>query len=289
MTNHFIKLCFGSFSMVFLFFAQLSGAMADVKPGSESIPWKIDKYVTSPTNAEDLTNKSFTNLTFPMIVKPDTLRASGIYFAYEFSFMNTYDIGYMGLQPRPDKDGKECLHAAFSSFIKDSTTDDPQCHLGADGGPGVSCAVDFEGHCGDTYDLTVHKTAEHTWSGDLVDRETGEKVHIGTWSLPKEIGDLHSSYVGFLEYYGNPAGPTWHSCSEMAKAHVVFGPPYSTDYKGTYGRMGLPHFNNDDDCKGAESAHHGSVVPMKLHFANGAEVTGQGYEISRGFITNKTK
>lgn len=47
----------------------------------------------------------------------------------------------MGLQPRPDKNGKQRLHAAFSSFIAGTTSKDTQCSDGADGGAGVSCAT----------------------------------------------------------------------------------------------------------------------------------------------------
>ena len=135
----------------------------------------------------------------------------------------------------------------------------------------------------------MHKTAEHTWSGDLVEHETGKKVHIGTWSLPKEIGNLKSSHFAFIEYYWNPAGPTWKSCSDLSKAHVVFGPPRSTDYDGTYGAVNAPVLDEGSDCIGAESDHHVSLVMMKLRNRGPIHLVGFGYEISRGFISNKTK
>jgi hypothetical protein len=69
------------------------------------------------------------------------------YFAEEFNFKGESDVGYTGLQPRPNVtiDGRSfaVIHGVFSSFIKGSTTVDPNRSLGADGGPGVSCAVNL--------------------------------------------------------------------------------------------------------------------------------------------------
>ncbi|KAF8185246.1 hypothetical protein K438DRAFT_1973957 [Mycena galopus ATCC 62051] len=81
----------------------------------------------------------FEDITFPMtIVEADHF--SGYYFAKQFTFGNS-SIGYTGRRPRPDSGGLSGLHGVFSSFIVGTTTTDPNCKNGADGGAGVSCGI----------------------------------------------------------------------------------------------------------------------------------------------------
>ncbi len=82
-------------------------------------------------------------------------RTSGYYFVENFNFVGVDTSGYTGLQPRPNQGGKQVLHAAFLSFINGTTTTDPNCHDGADGGPGVLCSVDWNSVYNRMYDLEV--------------------------------------------------------------------------------------------------------------------------------------
>jgi hypothetical protein len=85
----------------------------------------------------------FEQITFPMtIVEADHF--SGYYFAQQFTFGNS-SVGYTGLQPRPDSGGLPILHGVFSSFVAGTTSTDPNCRNGADGGAGVSCAFEWHG------------------------------------------------------------------------------------------------------------------------------------------------
>ncbi|KAJ7473791.1 hypothetical protein B0H11DRAFT_1622741, partial [Mycena galericulata] len=93
-------------------------------------------------------------ITFPVaIVQAD--RIPGYFFAQQIYFVSEAEGGYTVLQPRPDNDGTARLHAAFSSFVPGTTSNDANRHDGANGGPGVSCAVEFNGVYGRMYNLEV--------------------------------------------------------------------------------------------------------------------------------------
>jgi hypothetical protein len=100
-----------------------------------------------------------------------------------------------------DSDKKPVIHAVFSSFVNGSTTTDGNCHNGADGGPGVSCSVEFSAPYANGFGLEIHNTQGTTWNGTVVDATTGEKVHIGSYTLPAGTKGITKSQVGFVEYY----------------------------------------------------------------------------------------
>ncbi|KAG0033534.1 hypothetical protein BGZ82_006075 [Podila clonocystis] len=126
---------------------------------------------------------------------------SGFYFAQQFNFHNVAKVGYTGLQPREDKNGASIVHAAFSSFQGGTTTKHPNCYVGADGGPGVSCAVDYAGDYSHTYNLVVENTEGTTWRGTLVDTVTRTSTVVGEWTLPSGAGKIVNGQFGFVEYY----------------------------------------------------------------------------------------
>lgn len=140
------------------------------------------------------------DVTFPMTVAPTTSREHGTYYAELFNFTDSTYVGYTGLQPRPDLDGKERIRGVFSSFMPGTVSDHPNCHSGADGGPGVSCGVDFDTVYGHTIDLKVERTAPQKWTGTAVDTVTGAAVEIGSWTVPAQGGIKGSRTSGFVEY-----------------------------------------------------------------------------------------
>ncbi|WP_194897987.1 DUF3472 domain-containing protein [Catenulispora pinisilvae] len=229
-------------------------ASAAVAGGNVSLAWSL------PGVPAD----GVTNITFPMTVNEATQHASGTYFAAQFNFTNAPDVGYMGLQPRADSNGQERLHAAFSSFNAGTTTDDPQCSTGADGGPGVSCATDFDAVYGDVYALTVTQTGPDTWTGTATDTDTQVTEHIGTYRLPSGSGNLAGSQVGFTEDYLSVP-----SCAQSPRIDVFFGNPTSTDAGGLTGTIK------------AQYEYNGCVGQADYQATNSSD----GAHVTRGYIS----
>ncbi|KAJ7660187.1 hypothetical protein DFH06DRAFT_1089519 [Mycena polygramma] len=206
-----------------------------------------------------------TDITFPItIIEADRMR--GYYFAQQFSFVNS-DMGYTGLQPRPDAaDGTPVMHAAFSSFIAGTTSDDPNCSDGADGGAGVSCAVDWPGVYGRTYNLEVATmgTWSTLWVGTAVDTETGERIHIGSYTLPAGTGGIEGSQEGFVEWFPwNVEEPADH-CALLPYQQTVFGHPITT-LEGSVGTQSVAF--EYGDCLGgvAFGSQASNVVGVETH------------------------
>ncbi|KAF9060395.1 hypothetical protein BDP27DRAFT_1236873 [Rhodocollybia butyracea] len=201
-----------------------------------------------------MTNAPLTGLldiTFPMtIVEADHI--SGYYFAQQFSFVGIREIGYTGLQPRPDSNGNAVLHAAFSSFAAGTTTTDKNCSPGANGGPGVSCSVEWNGVYNRTYNLEVRTTGNHNWVGTAIDTVTGTEVQIGSWTLPVISGGILSCQAGFVEWYA--AEPP---CAKLPYQQTIFGDP-STTHAGSVGTQSLSF--EYGDCVGQVAFHTGAVA-----------------------------
>ncbi|WP_344662365.1 hypothetical protein [Catenulispora subtropica] len=232
-------------------------ASASVGAGNISIGWSIP----------NVPSAGLTNITFPMTVDPKTLHEDGTYFAQQFGFTKSGGA-YMGLQPRPNLNGHERLHAAFSSFIAGTTSTDPLCHNGADGGAGMSCGVDFDGVYGHLYALTVARTGEDTWTGTARDTVTGVSTHIGTWTLSTGSGNLTGYYGGFVEYYLGIS-----NCAGMPFIGVTFGAPTSTDAGGLTGSS-VANDEYGGDCLG--------------HAAYSRAAVGKGAHVTRGFVADTT-
>jgi hypothetical protein len=222
-----------------------------VSGGDVSIGWRIP----------NATSDGFTDITFPMTVAPETLHRSGTYFAMQFTFVGSCGA-YMGLQPRPNLNGHERLHGVFSSFHAGTTSTDSHCTNGADGGPGVSCATEFDAVYGREYALTVRSTGAGTWAGTATDTVTGESNPIGEFTLPAECGNLEGSQGGFVEYY--LAIP---SCPQMPWIDVTFGAPSSSS-----GLVGTAKANNEygGACLGQANYHSYTV--------------GSGTRVTRGWL-----
>ncbi|KAJ7610134.1 hypothetical protein FB45DRAFT_724381, partial [Roridomyces roridus] len=199
------------------------------------------------------------DITFPLtIVTADHI--SGYYFAQQFGFVETNNpgatqIGYTGLQPRPDNNGQTVLHAVFSSFVPGSTTTDAGfCTSGADGGAGVSCSVEWNGVYGRMYLMEVKNAGNTTWVGTVIDTVTGQRVHItrtylliGTYKLPTNYGGIASSQVGFVEWYPWNAGEPANHCALLPYQKTIFGVP-TTTHPGAVGTEDLAY--EYGDCVG---------------------------------------
>ena len=165
---------------------------------------------------------------------------AGYYYAHQFYFTGKGGLGYTGLQPEPlNKLGQSIVHGVFSSFINGSTTDHPNCHAGADGGPGVSCKVEVPGSYGDQYDFVVKRADDNIWAGTMVNARTGNGTEIGSWTVPPGMGGLQSGTLGFVEYY------VWNSgkpimCGDLPFTDItVVNPRSSTPGAGT-GKVDKP-------------------------------------------------
>lgn len=231
--------------------------LTSIFQASEAIPvglsWRIS----------DIPSTGLTDITFP-ISMPNATHESGYYFAQQFNFKGQSNVGYTGLQPGPDSNSEPVVHGVFSSFISGTTTNDGNCHYGADGGPGVSCAVDIEATYEHGYLLKIQNTEGTTWTGTLVDAVTGAETHIGSYTLPAGSGGIQGSQVGFVEYYPWNR-PGVHSCSALPWTSVTFGAPSTSD--GKSGSLGKPY--EYGDCVG--QADFSTVQ------------SGTGYEVSIGF------
>lgn len=175
------------------------------------------------------------DVTFP-INMANASHKSGFYFAQQFNFKGVMDVGYTGVQPRKDNSGGSVVHGVFSSFQNGTTSTHRNCHDGADGGAGVSCAVDINDSYSTTYNLVVENTSGTTWRGTLVNTSSGNGTVIGEWTLPSEAGGIRSSQVGFVEYY------PWNSggvrCKKLPKTEVTFGKPTSKTRGAGSGSLG---------------------------------------------------
>lgn len=184
------------------------------------------------------------DITFPMLLT-NAPHETQFYFAQQFNFGGTGAMGYTGLQPNPDADGKAKIRGVFSSFTAGTTTTDPNCHEGADGGPGVSCGAIMNGTYSDKIIMVVENMSGTTWKGTAVDTVTGGYIHIGSWTLPAGTTGLLSNQLGFVEDY---IGEDGAGCSAMPKTEVSFFNPTTTTAGAGIGVVQKPY--EYGDCTG---------------------------------------
>ncbi|OAA51781.1 hypothetical protein NOR_00374 [Metarhizium rileyi] len=179
------------------------------------------------------------DVTFPFNMAGAT-HTSTYYFAEQFNFEGVEHVGYCGIQNRPKKDGKSIVHAVFSSFQGGTTTSDPNCHIGADGGPGVSCAVAFPGDYRVTYNIVVQNVGGTKWKGTAVNTATGQSFHIGSWTLPAGAKGIQNNQMGFVEYYPANSASDF-KCSDLPKTSVTFYNPTSRTAGAGTGTVQKPY------------------------------------------------
>lgn len=214
-----------------------------------------------------------TDITFPITIV-ETDHISGYYFAQQYGFVNS-DIGYTGIQPRPDRNGSPVLHGVFSSFVDGSSTTDTNCHSGADGGPGVSCSVQWNGVYGRTYEFEVKNNGNQLWVGTAVDTVTGERIHIGSYKLPAGAGGIRSGQAGFVEWYPWNGGKPPNHCARLPYQKSIFGAPRTT----RAGSVGIQSLSFEyGDCVGQVAFSTGNV-------ASGVE-NNCGFRGQTGLVVN---
>jgi hypothetical protein len=205
------------------------------------------------------------DITFPFNIAKAP-HQSGYYYAQQFNFLNVENVGYTGLQPRPNAKGHQIVHAAFSSFQSGTTSKHPNCSNGADGGAGVSCAVEINGDYSHTYNLVVENTKGTTWRGSLGDTKTKKSTVVGEWTLPSGSGKIVGNQVGFVEYYPWNSQAS-HTCGSLPWTESVFYNP-TTKTKGASGGA-VTSVYEYGDCIGKAG--------YKLRKVSG------GYDITVGF------
>lgn len=218
-------------------------------------------------SVENVPDSGLKDITFPMSMAKAPHK-EGIYFAQQFGFNGIDDIGYTGLQPQDDQDdGTSIVHAVFSSFVEDTTSDDDaHCHEGADGGPGVSCAIDIPATYDHEYNLVIKNTEGTSWTGTLVDTVSGNSTQIGAWTLPSESGGISGSYLGFIEFF--TFNPDEQTCQDLLYTDVTFGPP-STETSGAGpGKLDepAPYGDCEDDCNFSTNEADGGKYEVTVGF-----------------------
>lgn len=213
-----------------------------------SFQWKFDN---PPENGGS-------KVTFPISVL-SVAHDRQWYFANQFGFTKT-GMGYCGLQPQEDKDGKSQIRGVFSSFTEGTTTDDENCSDGADGGPGVSCGFVFDHDYSQTLNVVVENVGGDKWSGKAVNTDTGKETHIGSWTMPANSGNINlGGHSGFVERYLHNEQP----CSEIPRVEVHFHNP-EAENAGSSSIDGMKEY---DFCKGeknwsAEEGNDGWTIAM---------------------------
>ncbi|KAI8062581.1 hypothetical protein BC940DRAFT_358509 [Gongronella butleri] len=233
-----------------------------------SLPHFASALIGDSWSFETMPSGGLTDVTFPLAM-PNAPHVSGYFFAQQFIFANN-GVGYTGLQPRSDRNGKSIVYGVFSSFIEGSTSNDANCHPGADGGPGVSCAVEIEATYDTVYNLVVQSVSNNLWTGTLVDTKTQKKTHIGSYTLPAAAGNIKNGQAGFVEYY-LMTSLSWDSCKDLPWTQVFFGNPTTTTAGAGKGTVGNPYSYGDCHASAANFTYTTDT---------------NGFTVSCGFASN---
>lgn len=162
----------------------------------------------------DDTTKLASQLEFPMTFKvtPDN---HGFYFSYLIITQSSNNAMYTGFQPSPpsaDHPGKHMFQLIFSNFYNDTIDfDTSHCHVGADGGNGISCSATYPLDLNKRYamKITAEKGENSTkYTGILTEPDSGsELTPVGSFTVPNNTdGGLFVPYnSGFIEKY-DPEG-----------------------------------------------------------------------------------
>lgn len=126
----------------------------------------------------------------------------------------------------------------------------------------MSCSVDFPALYSNGFELVIRNTEGTTWTGTAVD-VTGNRVHIGSYTLPAGTKGVAGHQGGFVEYY--PWNSGTHTCGSLPHTSVVFGLPTTS----TNGVGSLSSAYEYGECLGQ--------VGFESHS------TPQGVEVSVGF------
>ncbi|EFY86265.1 hypothetical protein J3459_017525 [Metarhizium acridum] len=207
-------------------------------------------------------SRTLDDVTFPVSLAK-AQHTKQYFLAYQFTFgtQNSTQktlghMGYIGLQPQPDVEGRSRIRAVFSSFASDTNSSHPNCHAGADTDSpepptGMSCAVVYEGHYPHAYNLAVRKKYPyctgrvecHTWAGSVIDTVTKKAIEIGVWTLPHENYDGIEANTGFIQdFVGKP------SCADMPRSEIYIKFPITSTPGAGHGLIQRP-YQQQTKCK----------------------------------------
>ncbi|KAF5856128.1 hypothetical protein ETB97_007848 [Aspergillus alliaceus] len=240
-------------------------AVSAQQNGAKTIPGHL-AYV--PWTVDNVPPSGLLDITFPMSME-DSARERGWYYAQNFLFGGSSKGAYIGLQPRPNNATGPVIHAAFSSFINGTTTQDANCYEGADGGPGVSCAIDILGDYTHIYDLKVQNTGGTTWTGTLIDTVTKVEAHIGRWTLPAGTTGIKGSYVGFVEWWPFNDRRKQPDCKSLRQTSILFDAPRTSTPGAGISRLGSAY--EVYDCSGKQNFRQertGAAVKVTVGYHN---------------------
>ncbi|KAF9574120.1 hypothetical protein EC968_007372 [Mortierella alpina] len=214
------------------------------------------------------------NIEFPFIIA-EASHIDGYYFAQQFKLPGSGSevppgFGTIGLQTRPDANGKPVIQAVFSSSIKGTTFEptEKNCQDGAEGGSGATCSVTFNAPYTDVYILRVEQV-EGAWEGIALNNRTKAETSIGAWKPPGPARLAEASQTGFVEYTASTNGGSYE-CPHLPKTTVIFGVP-TTSHEGKTVIGLLEDAIEDGDCK------------ERVDFTNKKTLEG-GRIVSLGFV-----
>ncbi|KAG6175192.1 hypothetical protein E4U27_006282 [Claviceps purpurea] len=175
------------------------------------------------------------DITFPFRMEGATHK-EGYFFAQQFSFQGLHSESVCGLKTQANRSNglgsRSVVRAVFSTYQPGATTEDNQCHDGVDGGPGVTCTVDFYGDYVAIYNIVIENVGGTTWKATAINTSTGKDAHIGTWTLPSSAGGITSKQYGFIEY--TPWNSGRHLCDNLPRtAATMYNPSSRTPGAGT--------------------------------------------------------
>ena len=173
-------------------------------------------------------------------------------------------IYYTGIQPHANG----TVGFRFSSFVAGTTPKSPNCRGGADGGSGVTCALDGLPYTPNgKYTITVKRQdsddSRVTYEGLVKDETTGTTTQIGAWSLPEGYdGRILSPFNGTVELYSVGFGKT---CADIPLSNVTYsnilynGKPAKPEIEVHHRQ---PPFQLDtvDTCAGVPHSTSGKVT-----------------------------
>ncbi|EYE99202.1 uncharacterized protein EURHEDRAFT_408467 [Aspergillus ruber CBS 135680] len=235
------------------------------------LPALVSANVGLSWSIANVSSSGLKDITFPMAM-PNAKHEGGLYFAQQFDFVGADGVGYTGLQPMADTSNGSMVHAVFSSFVAGTkSTDTENCSDGADGGPGVSCAIEIPAPYSHPYNLVIKNTHGTTWTGTLVDAVLGNATRIGSYTLPAGSGGVGSSQAGFVEYFlfNVEDAEEKGECGKVPRADVTFWPPRTNTSRFGVGELSEPHAYSGCEEEG--------------NFKT-TQVNGGGYRITVGYV-----
>ncbi|KAG6056656.1 hypothetical protein E4U17_002050 [Claviceps sp. LM77 group G4] len=179
------------------------------------------------------------DITFPFRMEGATHK-EGYFFAQQFSFQGLHSESVCGVKTLPNVGaGRSVIRAVFSTYQPGATTEDSNCRDGVDGGPGVSCTMDFYGDYSAIFDIVIENVGGTTWNATAMNTSTGREIHVGSWTLPSSAGGIESKQYGFVEY--TPWNSGRHFCDNLPRTAATMYNPFSRTRGAGTGILNAPY------------------------------------------------